>query len=351
MEKLTEIFYKNVRKNSRPVYLSLDIDFTPEYNQVIYYEPSYNTLLNCYIKEHYLEICQLLEGIGKTFCYFPQKALEIGKNALSYYAPSMSGHHKINNNHVDFYSKIITPYFVDYKPSKPALLRFDSKEFENGKYCYKFKCFQFDEDESIFCQFKYYASKAEDSVTMSCITTDIDEEYDADNHFNSDINNIMHDVREKVDKLRQLGVDEAVLKTLIEPDTKPSRMIITKDFRILLPDFNNMEINMSPLPKAVYLLFLKHPEGILFRNLPYYRDELLDIYLKLTDRETGTVIMKSIDALTNPRENSINEKCARVREAFISRFNEKTLAKYYIINGEYGREKKIMLDRNLVVWE
>ena len=33
--------------------------------------------------------------------------------------------------------------------------------------------------------------------------------------------------------------------------------------------------------KAVYLLFLNHPEGILFKHLPDYREELTEIYVKL----------------------------------------------------------------------
>ena len=30
------------------------------------------------------------------------------------------------------------------------------------------------------------------------------------------------------------------------------RLVITKDYRIVLPDYNNMEIKMEPLVKAVY---------------------------------------------------------------------------------------------------
>ena len=58
-------------------------------------------------------------------------------------------------------------------------------------------------------------------------------------------------------------------------------MVITKDYKIILPHYNNMEIKMEPLAKAVYLLFLNHPKGILFKNLPDYRKELTKIYAKL----------------------------------------------------------------------
>ncbi len=35
------------------------------------------------------------------------------------------------------------------------------------------------------------------------------------------------------------------------------------------------------LVKTVYLLYLKHPEGIAFKQLPDYRQELIDIYKTL----------------------------------------------------------------------
>jgi len=42
---------------------------------------------------------------------------------------------------------------------------------------------------------------------------------------------------------------------LIHPDNRLSRLVITKDGRIMLPDYYGMEIKMEPLVKAVYLLF------------------------------------------------------------------------------------------------
>ena len=98
----------------------------------------------------------------------------------------------------------------------------------------------------------------------------------ADSQFNSqrdgeNIENLMEEIRERVAKLRQRGIAEYLLEQLIHPDNRLSRMVITKDYRIILPDYNDMEIRMEPLVKAVYLLFLKHPEGILFKYLPDYR--------------------------------------------------------------------------------
>ena len=110
------------------------------------------------------------------------------------------------------------------------------------------------------------------------------------------------------------------------------------------------EIKMEPLVKAVYLLFLKHPEGIVFKYLSDYRQELIDIYKDLRPMGLNSRSLQSIEDVTNPCLNSINEKCARIRAAFINKFDEH-LAKNYIITGQRGEAKKITLPRELVVWE
>jgi hypothetical protein len=107
---------------------------------------------------------------------------------------------------------------------------------------------------------------------------------------------------------------------------------------------------MEPLVKAVYLLFLKHPEGILFKGLTDYREELLDIYKKLKPMGLNKRTIQSIEDVTNPLLNSINEKCARIRSAFVKEFDE-SLAKNYFVTGERGEAKKIALPRDLVIWE
>ena len=164
------------------------------------------------------------------------------------------------------------------------------------------------------------------------------------------INELMEEVRERISKLRQRGIAEYLLEQLIHPDNRLSRLVITKDWRILLPDYNNMEIKMEPLVKAVYLLFLRHPEGIAFKQLPDYRDELTKIYNQLKPSGLTERAIQSIEDVTNPMLNSINEKCARIRAAFVGQFDE-YMAKSYYIDGQRGEAKKVTLSRNMVIWK
>ena len=164
------------------------------------------------------------------------------------------------------------------------------------------------------------------------------------------VDDLMEEVRERIAKLRQRGIAEYLLEQLIHPDNRLSRLVVTKDWRIVLPDYNDMEIKMEPLVKAVYLLFLRHPEGITFKQLPDYREDLTEIYVKLKPAGLTERAMQSIEDVTNPMLNSINEKCARIRGAFVGKFDE-YMAKSYCVDGARGEAKRIALDRSLVVWE
>ena len=143
----------------------------------------------------------------------------------------------------------------------------------------------------------------------------------------------------------RLGTREEKSKNAI----KLSKLRITKDGTILLADYQK-EIKMEPIVKAVYLLFLNHPEGIAFKFLPDYRKELTDLYQKIKPLGLTERAIRSIEDVTNPLLNSINEKCSRIRAAFLSEVDS-SLLEQYIISGKSGEVKKITLSRDLVVWE
>ncbi len=143
----------------------------------------------------------------------------------------------------------------------------------------------------------------------------------------------------------RLGTREEKSKNAI----KLSKLRIAKDGTILLADYQK-EVKMEPIVKAVYLLFLNHPEGIAFKFLPDYRKELTDLYQKIKPLGLTERAIRSIEDVTNPLLNSINEKCSRIRAAFLSEVDS-SLLEQYIISGKSGEVKKIALSRDLVVWE
>lgn len=128
-----------------------------------------------------------------------------------------------------------------------------------------------------------------------------------------------------------------------------SKLRITKDWHIIL-ESNKKEIHMEPLVKAVYFLFLKHPEGIAFKSLPDYRNELLDIYQIIKGGRLGDLAEKSVEDVTNPLNNSINEKCSRIRATFLREMDD-IVGHHYYVTGKSGDKKGITLPRDMVIWE
>lgn len=164
-----------------------------------------------------------------------------------------------------------------------------------------------------------------------------------------DVEAVMSEVQILVERLRQSGVGEWALQALFQPTQKLSRLHVRYG-RIFLPDYNNVEIKMPPLSKAIYLLYLRHPEGIKFSYLPDYRKELLSVYEMISGRDSREDIRRSIDDVTDPTRNSINEKCSRIKQAFLRVFDD-SIARNYYITGERGEAKKILLPQDMIVWE
>ena len=143
---------------------------------------------------------------------------------------------------------------------------------------------------------------------------------------------------------------------------KLSRLLITRDYRFLLIDYDNREIELQPVHKAVYLLFLAHPEGIEFKRLANYREELTHYYMSTAKQMDKERIIESVDHLVNPLDNAINEKCSRIKKVFLSMMDDYA-ASYYIISGHtrkriagsariwYERLKVITLPRELVIFQ
>lgn len=183
---------------------------------------------------------------------------------------------------------------------------------------------------------------------------------------------IAEQVRQLAGQLQMAGRKDLLLKAIGAPlleelrieaaRAKLSRLLITKDYRFFLMDYEQKEVELQPVHKAVYLLFLAHPEGIEFKRLGDYREELTRYYMataKLMDKEK---IMEGVDHLVNPLDNAINEKCSRIKKVFLDMMDEYT-ASYYIISGHtqkrvagssrvwYERLKVITLPRELVINE
>ena len=181
---------------------------------------------------------------------------------------------------------------------------------------------------------------------------------------------VAQEIRRLVGQLQAEGRQDLLLKAIGVPlleelrieaaKGRLSRLVITEDYRFILADYNHKEVELQPVHKAVYLLFLNHPEGIEFKRLGNYREELLGYYLATARWMGKEKAEESVDHLVDPLDNAINEKCSRIKKAFLELMDEYR-ASYYLISSHtqkhiagriwYERLKVITLPRELVINE
>jgi hypothetical protein len=161
------------------------------------------------------------------------------------------------------------------------------------------------------------------------------------------------EILERINQLKERGSLKLIGKIIDElqkANQHISPLFITNDYRIFLKDYGMKEAMMPPLSKSLYILYLRHHEGIRFKKLSKHYNELLSIYRNVTVHDDVDAAIESIKAMTDPLNNSVNEKCSRIRAAFLELITD-DLAKNYYITGPRGESKKITLDRSLVEYQ
>jgi hypothetical protein len=122
-----------------------------------------------------------------------------------------------------------------------------------------------------------------------------------------------------------------------------STLKIDTKYKIFLPEFNNIEIKLRPLEKALYFLFMRYPDGIYHSSLSEHRTELYEIYASISTMGDLTEMKYRIDDMVNALNDSASQKISRIKRVFEDAIGP-DLAKHYYIKGESGQKKKIDLD-------
>ncbi|MCR4564732.1 MAG: hypothetical protein K5651_01435 [Bacteroidales bacterium] len=158
---------------------------------------------------------------------------------------------------------------------------------------------------------------------------------------------LLEEIRRLQEKYH-VSIDE--LESLLGYTVKLSPLRILRSGKMYLSDYNNTEIRMPNVAKALFFLYLRHPEGLRFKDVADHKKELVDLYGNITGRDNPDEIEKSIDLLADPFGNALNVNASRIKTAFRNAVSDR-IARHYYINGAAGEVKKVPLNRNLVVWE
>lgn len=361
-----------------------NLPFEPVEKQVIYVENEYNNYVNGYILKNYDVLRTRFEKAGCHFCYFPKLTDELLKqDVVNYNAPFA--------NTFDANLKLNSDYLLQYmerpeeRNSFPPSLVFYDPIFKDESYptttCL-FRAVALTEDncnddidnfiDGVLCNeilgLKFCRPERRPwdkwTETLKRFTHKEEEDGYEDwrpsiplNHSNTkelsdqEILKMLDYLGSIAKKLRKNGVEEWVINLAVDGEVKLSRLYITKGYRLFLPDYRNIEIIMTPIHKALYFLYLNHPEGLAFHDLVDYKDEILNYYRKIKgNRYDADSAEESINNMIDHTNNSILEKKARIKGAFLGCVNDR-YARYYYIDGDINSPKKIILPRDLVEWE
>ena len=155
------------------------------------------------------------------------------------------------------------------------------------------------------------------------------------------------DAWEKIE--REFGITIEDLQVLLGYQVKLSRLNITTSNRIFLTDFDNREVKMDDLTKALYFFFLRHPEGARLKELQDHEPEILRIYSGITGRDDPAKIRESVHNLLDPFANNLNVSLSRIKKAFRDVVGDR-IARFYYISGSPAQPRTLPLDRDLVLW-
>lgn len=374
-----------------------DDTIRPDTGEIIYIETEYNEAINDFFVRNYEKVKEMFatefileynpdfKDTGLTFRYLPKSINETHINEM------------IRYNHPDIKEQVsyleqdlaenIRLKFVDGLYGNHWMRSceyFEGKKNSNGCYNHKskelgaegieikqgfihYKRTEFNQEKNITeDEYTYYPLKYEnDEQFFATILDYIKHTGTSEELFSTrltpinldemdeEVQEITKDILEKMEKLRCKGLNNFILNQLLFPQLHLSKLKITADYRLFLTDYNNTEITMPTLSKALFFLYLRHSAGIPFKMLPNHQNELLSIYKKITKRDNTDAMLNSVERLCNPIENSINEKCSRIRNAFIQHFDENVSQFYYITTKETAvcANKVIALDRSLVIDE
>jgi hypothetical protein len=356
---------------------------------VIYFEENQNKELSIYIKNHYADLKKKFASLGLNFIYAPLIPITSKKieDIVSYYFPQLNYYQIPQKVGVEFNEKMLSQIFtkfqeeiefisdknefvpnqveakeiltlIEYKGSiKSGLIFLNTFSGIIGVSDYFYSNETSNYDTFFEDVLNYLQPENEDFalgdfmlgsfLPMQELTEQLDEETKA----------FVKDIEGKLDELRDTGqllFLIPILKDLLNKQSEKidfrsiSKMKINYQNKILLPYFKK-EVELSHLTKAIYFLFLKHPEGINLKELGKHKKELLTIYTSVSNQLDYDKMSKSIDDVIDIETKAIYTHLSRIKSAYY-KIMDASFAKYYIVSGSGEEERKVLFNTNDIDW-
>jgi hypothetical protein len=364
--------------------------FDVPYNYVIYFEKEQNVELSFYIRSNYEMLKTKFETNGLNFIYLPlihTSTIKI-EEVISYYFPQLN-YNQLSEKVVEkFNEKMLSQIFNNFHDeinfindknefvpaqikSEELLNLIDFKSnINSGLLFFKY------EKGVIGVSDYFYSNSNHDyelffDEAIKYIVIDNWEDYclgdnmiasflpaiDYTEQLDDDAKEVVQELENKLADLKdsgQLLFLIPVLKDLLNKQSQKidfnsiSKIEIDYQNKIQLPYFKK-EVELSHLTKAIYFLFLKHPEGINLKDIGNYKKELLTIYTSVSNQLDYDKMAKSIDDIINLETKAIYTHLSRIKSAFY-KIMDASFAKYYIVSGSGEEERVVLFNTKDIIW-
>lgn len=319
-----------------------------ELGLIIFIDLTDNKEIEEYIAENYIFFKNSIELKGRTFIKSINDIEKLAELNINYFYPFLVNSILPSSEEV---TEISLLNFMGYKGNiETGFLSFTS----NGATFLGLK-----ESESIDEFVNQYISNLSTDKGRNLVLYSLGkekEEAEPNIEIDSETVSILNQIQDNLLKLKQSGQFflfapklEKMIQQLSEKHETLSIIVIDEEFRIILPEYGNMEITLSHLTKAIYILFLRHPEGILLNDLYKYENELLVIYKTISYQVSLDKMKNSVQELIS-NDKAIFVHFSRIKSAFLQKFTD-SYAKFYYIQGEKGKPKSIKLSMSKIIFE
>lgn len=357
--------------------------FNIDQNAIIFFDLENNPKINNYIENQYSELNKKFAQVDKNFIYLSNLGYPKDiRNLLKFYLPYLSASDLkqfYSEKHIALtFTKQITELFNE-KPDVSSFLSEYQSILDYIGYKGNIKCglLFFDNDTTSILECNDFAIKGNTEVFFNDLTTffnntkgEIEEsdfmigntlEYDPYENLDEDAKEKIREIQIQLRELKdsgQLLFALPILKDILNNEVikvnldSTNTIAISNDYRIVLPHFDNLEIHLSHLTKAVYILFYNNPYGINIKELYKYRKELENLYSRISNQLDYDKMMQSIEDLVKPESKAIYTHISRIKSAFYKQM-DLVYAKNFIVSGKtFGDDFKfISIIRPRIVYD
>ena len=127
----------------------------------------------------------------------------------------------------------------------------------------------------------------------------------------------------------------------------PGHLLVNGDMKIVLPEYDEMEIEMPAMCRTLYILFMKQRKqgrgGIVLKNMDEFSGEIIGIYSMVKPGADHDRVVASVKNLCDPFSDSLNQAISRINRCVKNVITDKELVKQYMITGTRGKEYSIIL--------